>query len=302
MRHSMIRKKNKLNKLPVGFVLFCMIPACVLVLSFYIIPTVQAILLSFQKVGALSMEGQWIGLDNYRYLITDDSFIEAFGNTIKIILVTPLCTIATAFFLAFVLQTVKLREKQMYVTIFYLPSIISSSVLAVIWAYVFHPTSGLLNTLLDVIGLETWKHTWLGDKKTALWCIAVVIFLSCFGYYMILHMVGMAEISPEIYESAEIDGAGFWTKFKAITFPLMKNLIITNTILCMSGVLGASFAYTKLLTNGGPNGASAVLMSYAFKQGMENGNMGYSSAISVVTIIFAFVLSSISQKMSNKED
>lgn len=121
--YTLERKRSKLNKLPVAFVLFCIIPSCALVLTFMIIPAIQSVLLSFQSVGALSMKGSWIGLENYAYLIKDEAFKKAFLNTIKLILVVPVCTIATSFIIAFILQEVKLREKQMYITVFFLPSI-----------------------------------------------------------------------------------------------------------------------------------------------------------------------------------
>lgn len=299
--YTLERKRSKLNKLPVAFVLFCIIPSCALVLTFMIIPAIQSVLLSFQSVGALSMKGSWIKLENYAYLIKDEAFKKAFLNTIKLILVVPVCTIATSFIIAFILQEVKLREKQMYITVFFLPSIVSATIISVVWSYMFHPNSGIVNKLLEMVGLGTLKHAWLGDAETALWCIGMVLCVCCFGYYMIMHMAGMAEISPEIYDSAVIDGAGFWTKFSKITFPLMKNQIGITIVLCMANVLSGSFTYCKLMTNGGPNGASTVLLHYVYTQGLENGNMGYSSAISVVTIILAFVLSFVSRKLSRDE-
>ncbi|MEG0901611.1 MAG: hypothetical protein RSG96_05785, partial [Clostridia bacterium] len=108
--------RSSLNKLPTLFILFCMLPSCLLVISFYIIPTMRSISLSFQKVSALTLKGTWIGMENYQYLFKDASFQKALFNTIKLLLVVPICTITTSFILAFILQQVKLAEKQMYVT------------------------------------------------------------------------------------------------------------------------------------------------------------------------------------------
>lgn len=299
----MEKEKNafKRKKLPILFVLFCMVPSCILVLAFYVIPTVRSVGLSFQTVSALTLQGKWVGLSNYTKLLNDTYFRKAFLNTLKLLFVVPVFTITTAFILAFTLQQSKLREKQMYITAFFLPTITSATIVSIIWKYVFHPTSGVLNTLLSILSLNTWKHTWLGETETALWCIGLVIYISSFGYYMVLHMVGMTDISPDIYESAVIDGAGFWTKLTKITLPLMKNVLGVTTILSMSSVLNASFTYCLLLTNGNPNGASSVLLQYSYQQGMVNGNMGYASAISVVTIIVAVILSSISRAITSKE-
>ena len=114
-------------------------------------------------------------------------------------------------------------------------------------------------------------------------------------------MSGLDSISPEIYESATIDGAGFWSKIFRITLPLMRNIIGITFVINMSGVLGASYVYSMIMTAGGPNGASNVLLRYIYQQGILNGNMGYSSAVTVVTLILSVGLSVISRKLTNKE-
>ena len=106
----------------------------------------------------------------------------------------------------------------------------------------------------------------------------------------------------DVYEAATLDGAGFWGKLIHITLPLMKNIIGTTFILLMSGVIGISFVYSNLLTNGGPNGASSVLMQYVFVQGIRNGNTGYASAITVVAMTMGILLSAISRKLTNKSE
>ena len=293
-------KNSGLNRLPWGFIAFCIVPSVALTFTFIFIPTVRAVLLSFQNVGALSMKGKYIGLENYAYLVKDKYFIQAFFNTVKVIFVVPILTIFTAFILAFILQQSKLKEKNLYIIIYFLPNAISSTVLAIIWSYVYHPTSGILNNILGGIGLNALKRTWLGDKNTALWCIAATIWISCFGYYMILHLAGMDSIQPELYESAKLDGAGFWTQFFKITFPLMKNIIGITFVMNMGGVLGASFVYSKIMTDGGPNGASNVLLRYVYQQGILNGQMGYSSCITVITLALSIVLSIIARRLTRQ--
>lgn len=298
MVDKLVKKKNRL---PILFILFCVVPATVCSITFILIPTIRSVALSFMNVGTLSMKGEYAGFENYAYLVKDDYFRQALVNTLKVMLVVPLVTIFTAFLLAFILQQSKLPEKKLYVTFYFLPNAISSTVLAIIWSYVFHPTSGTLNNILADLGLKSLQHTWLGDSSTALWCIAVTIYLTSFGYYMIMHMSGLDSISPEIYESATIDGAGFWSKIFRITLPLMRNIIGITFVINMSGVLGASYVYSMIMTAGGPNGASNVLLRYIYQQGILNGNMGYSSAVTVVTLILSVGLSVISRKLTNKE-
>ena len=294
-------QKKRKNRLPVLFILICVLPAIVLAITFIYIPTIRAIELSFRDVGLLSLKGKFVGFENFAYLFKDKYFTQALVNTLKVIVAVPFVTIFTAFLFAFIIQQSNLKEKKLYITIYFLPSVISSTVLAIIWSYVFHPTSGTLNNILGAIGLSALKHTWLGESTTALWCIALTIYLTSFGYYMVMHMSGLDSISPEIYESATLDGAGFWKKLFRITMPLMRNIIGITFVINMSGVLGASYTYSMLMTNGSPNGASNVLLRYIYQQGMTNGNMGYSSAISVFTLALGVILSLISRRLTSKE-
>ena len=205
-----------------------------------------------------------------------------------------------SFVLAFALQQIKLREKNIYITFYFFPYFLSATVVAAVWSFVLHPTSGILNKALELIGLEAWKHAWVGEASTAIWCIGAVIIWACIGYYIVLYLSGLESIPQDLYEAATLDGAGFWRKLFHITLPLMKNIIGTTFILLMSGVIGTSFVYSNLLTAGGPNGASSVLLQYVYSQGIGNGNTGYASAITVVTMAIGIALSAISRKVTNK--
>ena len=297
----MLEKKSK-KRLPILFILFCIIPSVILTVTFVFIPTIRAVLLSVQKASILSMKGTFIGFENFAYLPKDKYFIQALKNTLQIIVIIPVVTIATSFVLAFTIQQSNLKEKNLYIIVYFLPNVISATVLAIVWSYIFHPTTGVLNQFLDLLNLGSLKRTWLGDRSTALMCIAATIYITSFGYYMILHMAGMDNISPAIYESATLDGAGYWTKFFRVTLPLMKNIIGITFVMCMAGVLGASYVYSTLMTDGGPNGASNVLLKYVYTQGIKNGQVGYSSAITVVTLIISVILSVISRKLTRNAD
>ncbi|MDO4487622.1 MAG: sugar ABC transporter permease [Eubacteriales bacterium] len=293
-------KKRGLKKLPYGFIAFAIIPATVLVTVFLLIPVCRAIMMSFTEVSLLSQKTRFVGLDNFRYMVRDEYFIKAVKNTFKIMLVTPLITISIAVLLAFIVSQCKLKEKNLYVVLFFLPNTLSSAVVAIMWALVYHPTSGILNGFLGGIGLSALQHTWLGDASTALWCIAATIIWSSFGYYMVLQMAGMDGISPEIYESAVMDGATFWDKLFKITLPLIKNVIGITFVMDMSGVLGASYTYSTIMTNGGPNFASEVLMKYIYSIGIKEGSMGYASALTVVMLVISVTLSIISRKFTER--
>ena len=286
-------RQKKAQPLPVLFICISVLPAVILTLMFTIWPTVQALYLSFTNATSLGLNNKFVGLDNYIYMFDDKSFIQALKNVI---------TIFCSLVLAFVLNQCKLKEMVLYRTIFYFPNIVSLTVVGIIWSFVFHPNVGIVNKILGAVGLESLQRSWLGDSKTALWCIAFTLLWQAAGYYMVMHIAAMDGISPEIYESATLDGASAWRKLVSITMPLMKDIIGITFVLALSGTINLSFVLSQVMTGGGPNGASSVLLQYMYTQGFVNGNFGYAMAITVFTLAISVALSMLSRKLTDASE
>ena len=269
---------------------------------FTIWPTAQALYLSFTNATSLGLNNKFVALDNYIYMFHDKSFIQALKNTAKLMAVVPVITIFCSLVLAFVLNQCKLKEMVLYRTIFYFPNIVSLTVVGIIWSFVFHPNVGIVNKILGAVGLESLQRSWLGDSKTALWCIAFTLLWQAAGYYMGMHIAAMDGISPEIYESATLDGASAWRKLVSITMPLMKDIIGITFVLALSGTINLSFVLSQVMTGGGPNGASSVLLQYMYTQGFVNGNFGYAMAITVFTLAISVALSMLSRKLTDASE
>lgn len=295
-------RQKKAQPLPVLFVCISVLPAVILTLMFTIWPTVQALYLSFTNATSLGLNNKFMGLDNYIYMFHDKSFIQALINTAKLMAVVPVITIFCSLVLAFVLNQCKLKEMVLYRTIFYFPNIVSLTVVGIIWSFVFHPNVGIVNKILGAVGLESLQRSWLGDSKTALWCIAFTLLWQAAGYYMVMHIAAMDGISPEIYESATLDGASAWRKLVSITMPLMKDIIGITFVLALSGTINLSFVLSQVMTGGGPNGASSVLLQYMYTQGFVNGNFGYAMAITVFTLAISVALSMLSRKLTDASE
>lgn len=295
-------RQKKAQPLPVLFICISVLPAVILTLMFTIWPTVQALYLSFTNATSLGLNNKFVGLDNYIYMFHDKSFIQALKNTAKLMAVVPVITIFCSLVLAFVLNQCKLKERVLYRTIFYFPNIVSLTVVGIIWSFVFHPNVGIINKILGAVGLESLQRSWLGDSKTALWCIAFTLLWQAAGYYMVMHIAAMDGISPEIYESATLDGASAWRKLISITMPLMKDIIGITFVLALSGTINLSFVLSQVMTGGGPNGASSVLLQYMYTQGFVNGNFGYAMAITVFTLAISVALSMLSRKLTDASE
>lgn len=295
-------RQKKAQPLPVLFICISVLPAVILTLMFTIWPTVQALYLSFTNATSLGLNNKFVALDNYVYMFHDKSFIQALINTAKLMAVVPVITIFCSLVLAFVLNQCKLKEMVLYRTLFYFPNIVSLTVVGIIWSFVFHPNVGIVNKILGAVGLESLQRSWLGDSKTALWCIAFTLLWQAAGYYMVMHIAAMDGISPEIYESATLDGASAWRKLISITMPLMKDIIGITFVLALSGTINLSFVLSQVMTGGGPNGASSVLLQYMYTQGFVNGNFGYAMAITVFTLAISVALSMLSRKLTDASE
>lgn len=295
-------RQKKAQPLPVLFICISVLPAVILTLMFTIWPTLQALYLSFTNATSLGLNNKFVWLDNYIYMFHDKSFIQALKNTAKLMAVVPVITIFCSLVLAFVLNQCKLKEMVLYRTLFYFPNIVSLTVVGIIWSFVFHPNVGIVNKILGAVGLESLQRSWLGDSKTALWCIAFTLLWQAAGYYMVMHIAAMDGISPEIYESATLDGASAWRKLISITMPLMKDIIGITFVLALSGTINLSFVLSQVMTGGGPNGASSVLLQYMYTQGFVNGNFGYAMAITVFTLAISVALSMLSRKLTDASE
>ena len=295
-------RQKKAQPLPILFICISVLPAVILTLMFTIWPTAQALYLSFTNATSLGLNNKFVALDNYIYMFHDKSFIQALINTAKLMAVVPVITIFCSLVLAFVLNQCKLKEMVLYRTLFYFPNIVSLTVVGIIWSFVFHPNVGIVNKILGAVGLESLQRSWLGDSKTALWCIAFTLLWQAAGYYMVMHIAAMDGILPEIYESATLDGASAWRKLISITMPLMKDIIGITFVLALSGTINLSFVLSQVMTGGGPNGASSVLLQYMYTQGFVNGNFGYAMAITVFTLAISVALSMLSRKLTDASE
>ncbi|MFV0352562.1 MAG: carbohydrate ABC transporter permease [Oscillospiraceae bacterium] len=296
-------QKSKLKRLPKLFIILSTVPAALLTIYFTLISTIRALVLSFTNSTSLGTSYKVVGFENYTYMFKDKDFIQALFNTLKLMAVVPVVTICISLVLAFILVQTKLKEKGVYRTLYFFPSIVSMTVIGIVWSFVFHPTMGIINALLNWMGLENLSRIWLNDAGTALWCIAITLVWQAAGYYMVMHIAAMDGISPEIYEAATIDGASSFRKLVSITIPLIKDIIGITFVLSLSGTINLSYVLVQIMTGGGnPNGASSVLLGYIYKQGMLNGNFGYAMAITVFTLAISIVLSVVSRRISGSKE
>ena len=298
-------QKTALNRLPYGFLILCVVPTLFLAIVFMIWPTLNALFMSFTNIRSIGIStgAKFIFLDNYIYMFTRDrNFLQSVLNTLKLLLVVPIVTVFIGLFFASMLTQIKLRERGLYRVLFFLPSIISMTVVGIVWACLFDPRAGgVANRFIALFGFQ--PVMWLGDERYALWCIALVLIWQAAGYYMVMHIAAIDSISHDVYEAATIDGASNTDKFFRITIPLLKDVIGITYVLALSGTINLSYILSNIMTNGGPGNATLVLLQHMYRTAFgASANFGYAMTITVFSLCLAFIISSLSRKLSYQND
>ncbi|MGN7355855.1 carbohydrate ABC transporter permease [Paenibacillus sp. SAF-054] len=282
------------------FMAACLIPGLILFALFKLYPAMQVFYKSFFLWTGVGDKPKFIGIKNFVDMFQDDVFLLALRNTGFLIVIVPVFTLLIALVNASILTRTKLKEKGLYRTLFFFPSILSFVVIAILWSFIYHPTIGFLNSGMEMLGLGEYAMAWLGDSRTVLWALAVTLIWQAAGYYMVIYMAGIDSISPDLYEAASIDGATPFEQFIHITIPMLWEIIRITIIFSINGVLTISFVIVTIMTAGGPDRHSEVVMTYLYQQAFTNSNFGYAMAIGVFVFVFSVILSLISNKLTER--
>lgn len=293
-----MKRKVSSKKLFIGC---SIIPAIILFVVFMVIPTINVFWMSLFKWGGLTSKKNFVGFDNFKILLEDQNFLSSFKNTLLILVVVTLITLVLAIIIAAVLSRENVKFKNFFRVIFYLPNILSVVVISAIFSAILDPNEGIINATLDFLSLESLKRMWLGDHEVVIWCIIFAMIWQAVGYYMVMYMSSMCSIPESLYEAAELEGASKITQFFKITLPLIWNVIRTTLTFFIISTINLSFLFVKVMTGGGPDGASEVFLSYMYKQAYSNSAYGYGMAIGVVIFLFSFGLSFVINKATKRD-
>ena len=288
-----------------GFLAVCIAPAVILFFVFMILPTLNVFRMSLFEKGAYSPNEAFVGLKNFKTLISDTNFIRSMQNMILLIVVVTIVTFAFALVFAGILSREKIRGQNFFRIIFYIPNILSVVVIAGIFSAIYKPENGMLNSIISLFHKMENPILWKGESLVMVSLIIAMVW-QAIGYYMVMYMASMASVPESLYESAGLDGAGRMVQFFQITIPLIwtniRTLIFyfTNTAFFIISTINMAFLFVKAMTSGGPNGASEVALSYMYGQ-KDAGLYGYSMSIGVVIFIFSFALSALVNKVTERE-
>ncbi|MCR4764292.1 MAG: sugar ABC transporter permease [Lachnospiraceae bacterium] len=285
-------KQRRKRDLILGINIFLfLLPALFLFVSILIAPIVVSVYRSFQDWNGMS-EGVFIGLKNYRKLFSNSvtlNFVVALKNSLMLAFFSVFVQLPMALGLALVLGR-KPKGERFYLTVFFMPVLISTVVIGQLWLKIYNPDYGLLNSFLKLINLETWTHIWVSDPKTALGSIIVPTIWQYVGYHMLLMYAGVKGVSPDLREAAMLDGATAGQVDRYVVIPIIKPIIRVSVIFAVTGSLKA-YDLVYILTGGGPQKLTEVPSTLLQEQLFLANKYGMGSAISVMLIILCFACS-----------
>ena len=267
-----------------------LLPSFLLFTLIVIVPIFMSMFYSLHDWSGIG-ERTFIGLDNYINLFKDSLFINASQNTLVIALASVFIQLPLAMLLALVLAKV-VKRKRFFITVYFIPVILSAVVIGQLWMRIYNTQYGLLNLFLRGIGMDELGSTaWLGNVDTVFIAVLIVILWQYVGYHMLLFYSGIRSISPDIFEAAKIDGASFWRTSISITIPLLKPIILVSTTFAVVGSMKVYDIVRVLTTDGGPAKASDVVSTLLVRTMIFPGSSyGYGSSMAIMLIVMCISL------------
>lgn len=236
-------------------------------------------------------EKVWVGLANYTRLFQDGNFWTGFKNNILFAVISVTFQVGIALALAAVLEQKWLRKFGGFCrTVFFIPSLLSMTVVGLMWQLMLNPNMGFVNKALKAVGLGALAIDWLGNASTAIFCVIASSQWQFVGYTMMLFIVAIQKIPDDFYEAAQIDGANAIQSFFYVTVPNVKEMTLLNLTTTLIGAFKV-FDEVYVMTNGGPGRASEVLGTLLFRSGFREDAMGYASTVGAVIFVITFALS-----------
>ncbi len=289
-RVSVRRRRNALLAIPL------LAPAVLAMVMMRVLPTVSAFAESFQRQSLRTGIKEFVGLENYTYLLGSPAFHSVLVTTLLFNLVINPLVVVLSTALALLLAQ-RVPAVGLWRSLIFVPAAVPGSVVALIWSTALQP-DGLVNSLLEAIGLP--PQPFLTSSGQALPSIGVMVAWGAVGYWMLFVIAGIKDIPEALYEAATIDGAGWWRRLTAITLPLLKRPMAFVLVACTVGSF-LVFAPVQILTKGGPDGATNLIMYDVYNNAYQVGDLGVAQAEVVLLMVLLAVIVAIQFRVLREE-
>ena len=274
------------------------LPALVLYLLFMVWPFIQSIWFAMTDWNGATATKNFVGLANFAELLRDDLFRLALRNNLVWVVIGTVSPLVIGLALAMLLWN-RPKGFTLFRTVFFLPHILLTVVIGIIWGWIYNPIFGILNKGLDSIGLEDISRGWLGDPNTALSAVLIAAIWAEVGFVFVILLAGLQNVSRDLLEAATIDGANAWHRFKDVTVPQLANVLNVVTALLLIGGFNV-FDIIFVMTSGGPANATQTMATMTYDQAFTLNRVGYGAAISLVMTAISLVASVVFLKLRER--
>lgn len=286
------RRRRVVSESPAGYWWY-IVPGAIGFLAVVLIPfgmNAYYSLTTWSGVG----DPQFVGFDNYTQLMADATFWTSFRNSVFFIFAmavipTAIGVVVAAVLFDFIAPRFGARTSSLLRALFYLPQILPIAVAGVLWKWMYQPEYGVINTMLSAVGLDGLRQNWLGDSDLAIYSVMNVLIWLQIGYTVVLFMAGLSRVDPALHEAAELDGAGWWQRFRMITLvqlrPEISVVLITTSVAALK-----VFAPIYVLTKGGPGTSTIVPAYFSFTNFFTTTRIGYGAAVATVLALLVTII------------
>lgn len=276
-----------------------LVPVFFFLIVYFFYPIIETFIISTYKWNGISADRTFVGFANWKKLITDGTFWEAFGHNVVIMLLSLVIQLPIAVILATFLEFIAKKERlsRVFKTIWFIPYLMSSVAVGFLFTYALAANGGIVSTISNFFGGPNIDL--LGNPKTALVTIIFVISWQFIPFHMVYVMAGYSGISEDVAEAAVIDGASKWQYFWQIALPLLKPALINAAVLSIVGSL-KYFDLIYVMTSGGPGTATELMATYMYKLSFSEFNMGYGSAVAGGMFILISLVALVTMKVLNR--
>lgn len=295
-------KKKRITRQDMSYrVALCVfiLPALALFLTFAVYPLIPELIISLQEHNGY-VSKDWVGLKNYVTVLSSKSFWTAQKNTILVVFCALVIGFPISLIFALLMDAATPKVKNFFKVAAVFPSVLSVTVVAKMWVAIYETKWGLVNTILRFVGLDSLTRVWLADEKTAMIAITIGYVWQYLGINALMLYTGIKAIPKSYFESALIDGAGFWKASFHITIPLLKDVMKYVVTTLTLGSLGM-FSYINVMTKGGPGFLTRTLTYEMYYRAFETSKFGQGCAVAVIFIIQSICISLIINKAFGNE-
>ena len=271
-----------------------LLPSLIFFVGFVVTPMIICVVYSFLNLG-LDENATFAGFGNYVRMFQDKTFVRGFWNTVLIVVVAVPTVTAFSLWVSSAIYQMKAVTRSFFRCVFYLPVVTGTVAVTVVWQWMFNTYNGLINQVFGT------TNNWLGNEKTAIWCILMILFTTSIGQPIVLYVAALGNVDQSLVEAAQVDGATklqvFWKiKWPQVMPTTLYILVITtiNSFQC--------FALIQLLTRGGPNGSTSTIMYYIFDTVYKYQDFGYANAMGVILALIIAVFSAVQFKVMKTDN